>query len=297
MMINSGSMQNLYTGYNTLFNKARAKAPPQWEKVATKLNSQTAYENYSWLSTWPTIREWIGDRIIHQVAGESFSIFNRTFESTISVKRTDIEDDKVGIYAPLIEIMGEETSRFPDEQVFPLLTAGISQLCYDKQYFFDTDHPVVNALTGQQEQVSNLAAGAGPYWYLLDCSRAVKPLIYQERQPFNFQSLTQEGDSNVFMKDEYIYGVRGRSAFGYGLWQFAYASGQTLNTANYVAARSAMQSIKKPNGKLLGVKPTHMVVPISLEADARKLINSLLINGGDTNIWAGDVELIVSPHL
>ena len=36
--------------------------------------------------------------------------------------------------------------------------------------------------------------------------------------------MTKETDENVFMRDEYLYGVNARDGVGYGFWQMAYGS-------------------------------------------------------------------------
>lgn len=61
--------------------------------------------------------------------------------------------------------------------------------------------------------------GSDPAWYLLDTSRAIKPLIWQERESYEFQSITGSSDPYVFMNDEHLYGVRARVNAGFGLWQ------------------------------------------------------------------------------
>ncbi|MEF2965663.1 Mu-like prophage major head subunit gpT family protein [Paenibacillus sp. M1] len=67
-------------------------------------------------------------------------------------------------------------------------------------------------------------AGADDAWYLLCTNRPLKPLIYQKRKEPKFVSLTNETDTNVFMKKQFLYGVDGRSNAGYGFWQMAYGS-------------------------------------------------------------------------
>ncbi len=48
--------------------------------------------------------------------------------------------------------------------------------------------------------------------------------------------------------------------------------------------------------KPLGIMPSHLVVPPSLEGKARRLLVALSENDG-SNEWAGSVELIVTPFL
>lgn len=296
MIVNASSLRDLFVGYNTSFNKAFGNAVAHWDKVAMRVPSTTAAENYSWLAGMPGIREWIGDRLIHELSAARYVVKNRDFELTIAIRRNDIEDDQYGLYGPRIEQMGHETKRHPDELVFGLLKEGFTTTCYDGQYFFDTDHIGYDE-NGAEVPVSNFTAGAGPMWYLMDCGQPIKPLLFQERLPFKFESLTDATNAHVFFRAEFIYGVRGRSNAGFGLWQLAHGSKAEFNEANFTAAREKLTSQKRQSGKPLGINPTHLVVPRSLETAARKLINAQLINGGESNIWANTAELIVSDYL
>lgn len=76
--------------------------------------------------------------------------------------------------------MGQATRRHPEELIFGLLASGFAANCYDGQFFFDTDHPVSDA-DGNTVSLSNFQGGAGSAWYLLDTSREVRPIIWQER--------------------------------------------------------------------------------------------------------------------
>jgi phage major head subunit gpT-like protein len=296
MIVNASSLRDLFEGFNVSFNKGLKSATSYWEKVAMRVPSSQAAENYSWLEDTPGIREWLGDRIIHNLGAARYVIGNMTFEETISVNRNDIEDDQYGIYGPRFEKMGYDIAQHPDGLVFDLLKRGFRTKCYDNQYFFDPDHKAYDEKK-QVISVSNMTDGTEPAWYLLDCSQPLKPLIYQERRPFTFVSFTNPNDETVFFKNKYVYGTDGRSNAGYGLWQLAHGSKAELNEANYVAARTAMVSQRRMSGKPLGVMPTHLVVPPTLEAQARKLVHALMIDGGSSNIWANSVELIVTPYV
>ena len=61
-------------------------------------------------------------------------------------------------------------------------------------------------------------------WHLLCTKRSLKPFIFQEREKAKFVAMTKETDENVFMRDEYLYGVNARDGVGYGFWQMAYGS-------------------------------------------------------------------------
>jgi phage major head subunit gpT-like protein len=68
-------------------------------------------------------------------------------------------------------------------------------------------------------------------WFLLDVSRAIKPLIFQQRKKPEFVAMTQPTDDNVFMQKQYLYGIDGRDNAGYGLWQLAFGSTGTTARA------------------------------------------------------------------
>ncbi len=61
-------------------------------------------------------------------------------------------------------------------------------------------------------------------WHLLCTKRSLKPFIFQEREKAKFVAMTKETDENVFMRDEFLYGVSARDGVGYGFWQMAYGS-------------------------------------------------------------------------
>jgi phage major head subunit gpT-like protein len=149
-----------------------------------------------------------------------------------------------------------------------------------------------------------MQAGSGAPWFLLDTSRLVKPVIFQNRMEPKFTSLNQDNDQNVFMLDEYLYGVRARYNVGFGLWQMAFGSKADLTPDNYEAARAAMMSLKGDGGRSLGVKPTTLVVPPSLEGAAMRLLNNgtRVETVNDTpiaiqNEWAKTAKLIVTSFL
>ena len=121
-------------------------------------------------------------------------------------------------------------------------------------------------------------------------------MIWQERMPYEFQSITDPGHQHVFLHDEYIYGVRARVNAGFGLWQLAWGSKQPLSAANYAAARAAMQAMKGDGGRFLGVMPNVLVVPPSLEESARNIVKAATSAAGASNPWFESAELIVTPY-
>jgi phage major head subunit gpT-like protein len=235
-------------------------------------------------------REWLGDRVIQNLAASDYTIKNKKFENTIGVDRDEIEDDSFGVYTPMIAQLGNDAKTHPDTLIFDLLKNGFSNTCFDGQYFFDTDHPVGNTV------YSNSGGGSGTPWFLLDTSKPIRPFIFQKRRDYKFVAMDKLDDEVVFSTDKFRYGVDARVNAGYGLPQLAYGSRQALDLTNYAAARAAMRSIKGDNGKSLNINPMLLVVPPSLEADALKILNAEMV-GNNTNVMRGTAQLLVTSWL
>lgn len=296
MLVNAASLRTLGIGFSATFQGGLAGVSPTWQRVAMKVPSTTTSNEYGWLGQFPRVREWIGDRVIRSLDVSGYTIRNRKFELTVAVKADDIKDDNIGIYAPMMSEMGRAVASFPDELVWPLMAAGFVTPCYDGQYFFDTDHPVLDA-AGNTTSVSNFGGGSGAPWFLLDLSRAVKPMVFQDREPFTPTFMDAPTDEVVFMRDEYRYGSSGRCNAGYGLWQLAYASKQPLTSANYAAARAAMTGQKGDYGRPLGIRSQVLLVPPTLEEAGRQVLLAQQQANGATNVWQNSAELMVEPWL
>lgn len=296
MIINAANLAAVRTGFSTAFKKGLGQATSQYGLVATTVPATTREQKYGWLGKVPNVREWLGARVVQNLSQSDYAIREKKWELTLGVDRDDIETDNIGVYGPLFEEMGLSTESTWDQLVFGLLKAGFSTLCYDGQFFFDTDHPVLDE-AGELVSVANTDGGAGAPWFLIDVSRALKPIILQKRKDFNFVAKDKETDDNVFGLNEYVYGADARANVGYGFWQFAWGSKQALNATNYAAARAALMGMKGDYGRPLGIRPSLLVVPPQLESAALKIVNNELGANGETNEWKGTAKVEVVPWL
>lgn len=302
MIITPSILTALMTSFRKEFQDGLAMVEPSWNKLASKVPSTSKSNTYGWLGQFPQLREWVGDRVVKDMQAHGYQITNKKYEGTVGVPRDDIEDDNIGAYGMLFKEMGRATASHPDELVYALLEAGSSTLCYDGQNFFDNEHPVYPNVdgTGVANLVSNQdipATDPGPAWYLLDVSRAIKPIIYQERVKPDLEQRTKAEDEQVFTADLYRYGVRARNNVGFGFWQMAYKSQQPLTKENYAKARSAMMNTKADGGRPLGIRPTLLVVPATLESSGLEVLKAERDANGATNVYQGTAELLVSPWL
>ena len=296
MIINAENLAAVRTGFSTAYATGLGRAESQYARITTTIPSSTKEQKYGWLGKFPRVRKWLGGRVVQNMSQGDYAIKEEKWELTIGVDRDDIETDNIGIYAPMFEEIGQSAGDAWDELIWPMLAAGFTTPCYDGQNYFDTDHPVLDE-AGNTISVANTDGGAGTPWFLLDVSRPLKPMILQKRKDFKFVSKDKETDDNVFDLNEYVYGADARANAGYGFWQIAWGSRQTLNEANYEIGRAAMTGMKGDNGKPLGIKPNLLVVPPSLEGAGRRLVQSRIVDGVETNIWAGSAELLVASWL
>lgn len=296
MIVNSVNLNKLRVGFTALYMAALLAAKPNYKRVAMEVLSTGKEQKYGWLGMSTRFKEWLGDRTLQNLKEHDFSIKNKSFENTVAVNKDDIEDDTLGIYNPLFQQLGWDASMHPDELVFALMVAGFSSLCYDGQYFFDTDHPLVLA-DGSISSYSNSGGGSGAPWFLIDSSKPIKPIIFQKRKDYKLESMTDDKDPNVFMRKEFIYGVDARVNAGYALPQLAYGSKQTLDATSYATARTTLLGMKADGGKPLGIMPDLLIVGPSNEAAAKKIVLAEKDAAGATNINNGTAQILVVPYL
>ncbi len=297
MEITRQNIANLTQGFKTNFMAGFAGVTPTYQQICTEVQSTTSEEVYAWLNSFPRMREWIGARVINSLSQSQYKIANRTWEDTVSLPTEKVEDDQYGLYAKPMEGLGQAAAEHPDELVWAQLANGFTGECFDGQTFFDNDHPVGEKAKNNVVSVSNMQAGAGPAWFLVDLRRPLRPIIFQQRRAARFISKTKVDDDNVFFDKELIWGADARYATGYGFWQVAFGSKAELNSDNFNAARTAMQQFTNDHGAKLGIKPTHLVIGPSNSKAARQLLTAEYGTNGASNVDKGLVEVIESPWL
>lgn len=296
LVINRANLTILNQAFNAAFKSGFQTVKPQWERIATPVPSTTSEETYGWLGKNTKFREWVGDRVFQNLKVHGYTIRNKRFENTVVVDRDDVDDDKYGVYNMPMQMLGEDAALHPDELVFKLLAAGSSTKCYDGQFFFDSDHPV--GIGDDVASVSNLGGGTGTGWYLLNVGKLLKPVILQQRRPYAFTPLTSPDDPNVFHKNEFVYGVDGRSNVGFGLWHTGFFSEQTLDRSGYEAARTSMHGFKFDNGQPVNQAGKFvLVVPPSLEGKAHDVVTAERLANGADNVYRNTAEVFVCPWL
>lgn len=291
MLVNRAALEGIFTSFSAIFNQSLEATQTMWEQIATRVPSTGAKNDYKWLGAMPKLREWIGERFVQSLEAFNYEVANKDFESTVSVDRNDIEDDQLGVYRPLIQALAQSARMHPEELIFDLLAAGLTSLCFDGKAFFATDHPVGDGTD------SNYDSGSAAAWYLLDTTKFIKPLLFQDRKAPQFVALDTPENDNVFLRKQYVYGVDYRGNVGYTFWQLAFCSKLTLNATNYAAARKQMLEFKNEYDKSLNIMPNLLVVGPSNEGPAKEVLETDRNAAGATNIWRNTAKVMVSPRL
>lgn len=140
MIITSAAIRAINKGFKSLYMDAYQGGPAKVPEFAMRTTSASAEEIYGWLGAVPGMRELLGEIVIRNLSEHAYAIKNKIFESTIGVKRENIERDKLGVYTPLITAMGASARQHPDELLANALLAGFTTLCYTGKNFFDLNH-------------------------------------------------------------------------------------------------------------------------------------------------------------
>lgn len=145
-------------GWRSEYQEAYDQYKAQNDGLVMEVESTTQTENYAWLGSVPRMRVFDGERKPVQVGNYKYAIDNEEYEASMAVDMKDIDDDQLGKYGILAGQIGESSAMFPDELLYgTLLPGGFSQLAYDGQYFFDTDHSV--GASGTQSNLITIKLG------------------------------------------------------------------------------------------------------------------------------------------
>jgi len=77
-----------------------------------------------------------------------------------------------------------------------------------------------NVLQGAAQVIALPWLSDASKWYLVKTDGVIRPFIFQDREPVEFNSLTEDSEEG-FLREKFIFGVRARYRMTYGYWQFA----------------------------------------------------------------------------
>lgn len=140
--------------YNTL---AATQLPGWVPATALTVESNMETETYKWLGMTPAMREWVGGRDAKGLRLNGLTIANKTFESTLKISADDMRRDKTGQVMARIDELAVRAALHPAALLSTLILSGEDTVCYDGQYFFDTDHSEGDSGTQDNDRVFDIS--------------------------------------------------------------------------------------------------------------------------------------------
>ena len=136
------------------------------------------------------------------------------------------------LYEYMLRMLGEDLEPLgviPDTIMVPVTLKTEVELVLASTFFAPPSWATIGASTAQvgaadnpfkRFGISNILVNpyltSGTKWYLMDTKRAIKPMMWQVREPAVFTQRVNEQDPVVFDTHRYLYGVWGRVAPAWG---------------------------------------------------------------------------------
>ena len=130
--------------------------------ISNLFQSDQESETYKWLGMSPSMREWVGGRHAKGFRENGITITNKDFEATLEVLVKEMRRDKTGQVMLRVREMAERTNSHWAKLLSTLLIAAEAGVCYDGQYFFDTDHSEGDSGTQSNDLTLDVATPASP---------------------------------------------------------------------------------------------------------------------------------------
>lgn len=133
-------------------------------RISTLFQSDQESETYKWLGLSPALREWIGGRNPKGLRENGITIDNKKYEATLEIDVDDLRRDKTGQILVRVDELADRVNEHWAKLLSTLLINAESTVCYDGQYFFDTDHSEGNSGTQDNDlsvDISELPVGTG----------------------------------------------------------------------------------------------------------------------------------------
>jgi len=132
------------------------------DQIAMRIGSDDASESYGWLGSVPGLSEFIGGRTVKELKEYQFSIDNKDYESTLVFQKKDMRRDKSGMIELRVGQFSQRVMDHPAKLLSTLIINGESSVCYDGQYYFDTDHKDRDEAAQSNDITSSATAPTAP---------------------------------------------------------------------------------------------------------------------------------------
>lgn len=145
-LVVKAALDRIFQEFQTTLNMEGAESySPMYGDFTMEVPSSSRSTLFGWIANQAIFREWVGQRVSHDLQSASWEVVPRRFELTYKFDQDQIDDDLSGLVAQAVGNADEMNMLYQqsiDALAAATLEAGISSLCWDGQFFFDTDHPV-----------------------------------------------------------------------------------------------------------------------------------------------------------
>lgn len=149
MVINASTLDALFISFSKQFADAYlTEAQPLLEQIGSRIPSNTRDQRYPIVqSISGAMRQWGGtgsqspERQAQNIVVDGFVATNLKWENSLTIERTDLEDDQYGVYSSmLIPNLARHAKLLPDLQIAGVINANPNT--YDSVAFFSSSHPI-----------------------------------------------------------------------------------------------------------------------------------------------------------
>ena len=158
------------------------------------------------------------------VSGSSGSQSNLLTYDAASVDDPTVDEFKGALTQAISQMIA-----FKDDQGDPMPVGTSGLVCVVPPTMFFSALEAINAsiisntsnvLEGAARVISFPWLSDASKWYLLKTDGVIRAMIFQDREPIEFNALTADSEEG-FKREKFLYGVRARYRMAYGYWQFA----------------------------------------------------------------------------
>ena len=82
MNVTPAALDAIYYAFDARFQGAFERTPTWYQTIASEMPSSTRSQRHYWMALIPRLREWLGERVLHNVQARSTEIINKSWELT-----------------------------------------------------------------------------------------------------------------------------------------------------------------------------------------------------------------------
>ncbi len=147
-LLSPANINFFFTMGDTMFSRGIRNAPRWSDSWTTQYASQSETILHGWLEMPDNLRPWQGARVVQDPAPQTYAVPMVPWEITMGLDMFTLSYDRMGIYAPIAERLGQKTAKLQDYALRDLLQGngmfGVAPFSVgpDGLSFWNSAHPV-----------------------------------------------------------------------------------------------------------------------------------------------------------